>query len=703
MYTFRVGETFTAAPLNLVSGISDMELVEQGGKLILYTATRAGGGLMALDVGQAMVLVDQEMLAPGTSLPAEARLELLTISGTPRLIATGPNAAGVQAFGLDAGGGLGAALQLPGSLTGTIATHAVVQVGGATYFYAARMGESTIHGYSVAANGAMTALAPRVLDGGLSGVDISAMTTVTIGGQTHLFSLSLESDMIRSFPIGPDGTLGQAQILGGPQGLPVAEPSAVQVVEMAGATYLIVAATGSSSISVVEVGIGGEMRVADHVVDTQDTQFANVQALTTVSQGDRVFVIAGGSDGGLSLMTLMPDGRLVLVGNQLQEPGLALDNITAISAHVVDGRIDIFVASEGTGITRLSVDLGPFTPIQTASPEDAVLVGTTGGDMLLGDEGNDLIQGNAGADLLADGAGSDTLSGGAGADVYVLAADGAVDVITDFQLGLDRIDLSAWGSIHALSPLSITSTATGALITYGDEVLELVAPNGLPIAPSSFRLTDFTGLWHAPIFDDLTGAIFGSAQADLLFGTSGNDVFVATSGADTIDGGDGFDMLDLSEATTNQRASLQPGIKPSGLASGQTYLNLEGIVGSRFKDDLFGDAAANILDGREGKDRLTGGGGDDSLFGEIEFARQSKRLCLGDAKTSEHVVELAGHGQRRRCHDDGRSRADHGVAHQIGHLDRRRAERDAAAAGFEIVHKSRVVGAEQHGDIRARR
>ena len=50
VYTIQVVETFTAAPLNLVSGISDMELVVRGGNLVLYTATRAGGGVLALDV-----------------------------------------------------------------------------------------------------------------------------------------------------------------------------------------------------------------------------------------------------------------------------------------------------------------------------------------------------------------------------------------------------------------------------------------------------------------------------------------------------------------------------------------------------------------------------------------------------------------------------------------------------------------------------
>lgn len=468
VYTFQVVETFTAAPVNMISGISDMELVLRGGNLMLYTATRAGGGVLALDVDAGMTLSDQELVAPGITLPAPARLDVVTVNGQPQLLLSGANVGGPRSFALEPTGTLGTTLQLPGGLSGTVAAQTVVQIGSTTFLFQARSGESTIHGFSVAADGSLTAVSTRVIDGPHPGIDISALTSVTVGGQTFLVSLSLEADVIRTFPIGPGGTIGAPQMLGAPQGLGIADPSAVRVVEMAGVTYLVVASVGSSSISVVEVAPDGAMRVADHVVDTLDTRFAGVQALTTVSQGDRVFVIAGGADGGLNLMTMLPDGRLVLVASQLQLPGLALDNITAITARMVDGKIDIFVAGEGSGITRLSVDLGPLAPIQVAGPEDAVLTGSAAGDMLLGGDGNDLIRGEGGSDILADGGGADTLSGGAGADLFVLARDGATDIITDFQVGVDRIDLSAWGPIHALSALTITATATGALIQYGD-------------------------------------------------------------------------------------------------------------------------------------------------------------------------------------------------------------------------------------------
>ncbi|MFP5479983.1 MAG: hypothetical protein ACLGIE_09905 [Alphaproteobacteria bacterium] len=609
-------ETFTAAPLNLVSGINDLELVERGGNLVLYTATRAGGGVLALDVDGAMTLLDQESLAVGTTLPAPAGLDLLTINGAPHLVVSGTNAAGVRTLALQGDGTLVAGLQLPGSLAGTICAQAVVQLNGTTFFYVARPGEATIHAYAVAPSGAMTQLAPRMIAGAQTGIDISAMTPVTVSGETYLVSLSLGADVVRAFRLQPDGTLAAPTMLGVSQGLGMANPTDVEVVEVGGRSYLVVASSGSSSISVIEIAAGGIMRAADHVIDTLDTRFQGVQAVETVTIGDRVLVIAGGADGGITVMLLTPEGQLLPVGQQLQLPGLVLDNITAMAARVVDGKVDLFVAGEGTGLTRLQIDPGPLAPILQGGEAPVVLTGSAAGDMILGGEGHETIQGDDGADILLDGAGSDVLYGGAGADLFVLSADGDVDRIADFQLGTDRIDLSAWGPIHSLASLSITATATGAHIAHGDEVLEIHSANGLPILPQSFRLSDFSGLWHAlpdPAYaNDL---IRGTAQSDLLVGTEGDDQFMVTGGSDTLDGGAGLDRIAFAEASAGLRVNLQSPHLNTGAAQGQVYVSVEGVLGSLFNDSLTGDSAANWLYGSDGADRLWGLVGADSLYG----------------------------------------------------------------------------------------
>lgn len=58
--------------------------------------------------------------------------------------------------------------------------------------------------------------------------------------------------------------------------------------------------------------------------------------------------------------------------------------------------------------------------------------------------GNDTLIGNAAGNRLDGGAGNDTYTGGGGADTFVIGQKGFTDTITDFQSGLDKLDLSAF-------------------------------------------------------------------------------------------------------------------------------------------------------------------------------------------------------------------------------------------------------------------
>ena len=53
--------------------------------------------------------------------------------------------------------------------------------------------------------------------------------------------------------------------------------------------------------------------------------------------------------------------------------------------------------------------------------------------------------GGSGDDQLISGTGSDTLTGSTGADTFVLEENTGVDTITDFEIGIDTIDLTAFG------------------------------------------------------------------------------------------------------------------------------------------------------------------------------------------------------------------------------------------------------------------
>ena len=80
------------------------------------------------------------------------------------------------------------------------------------------------------------------------------------------------------------------------------------------------------------------------------------------------------------------------------------------------------------------------------------------GDTLTGGAGDDTLDGGGGADTINGGAGDDDLSGGLGNDVFVFSPDDGPgsDIIQDWDVGTNRIDLSAYNLTAAQVAAAIT-------------------------------------------------------------------------------------------------------------------------------------------------------------------------------------------------------------------------------------------------------
>ncbi|MDZ7908617.1 MAG: calcium-binding protein [Gemmobacter sp.] len=78
------------------------------------------------------------------------------------------------------------------------------------------------------------------------------------------------------------------------------------------------------------------------------------------------------------------------------------------------------------------------------------LAGQGGHDSLMGEAGRDTLLGGIGNDTLNGGYGSDTLTGGSGADLFQFRNGAGRDVITDFQTGIDRIDIEGVSQLNQL-------------------------------------------------------------------------------------------------------------------------------------------------------------------------------------------------------------------------------------------------------------
>ena len=81
---------------------------------------------------------------------------------------------------------------------------------------------------------------------------------------------------------------------------------------------------------------------------------------------------------------------------------------------------------------------------------------------LIAGRGFDKLEGRAGDDLIDGGRGFNTLTGNGGADTFVIQ-NLSLNTITDFEVGLDLIDVSALGATD-LSDVSIKDTFYGALV-----------------------------------------------------------------------------------------------------------------------------------------------------------------------------------------------------------------------------------------------
>lgn len=114
-----------------------------------------------------------------------------------------------------------------------------------------------------------------------------------------------------------------------------------------------------------------------------------------------------------------------------------------------------------------------------ASDHDPVVVGLSLVKKLDGQAGRDTLVGTGGDDVINGGLGADTLSGGAGRDrfVYTSLRDG-VDTITDFQAGIDIIDLSAL--LRSLGISSALPLASGHVVctTAGADAVIGIDPDG---------------------------------------------------------------------------------------------------------------------------------------------------------------------------------------------------------------------------------
>jgi Ca2+-binding RTX toxin-like protein len=275
-----------------------------------------------------------------------------------------------------------------------------------------------------------------------------------------------------------------------------------------------------------------------------------------------------------------------------------------------------------TTLTIATVYGGDGDDLVWGSQASDTLYGGGGRDVVIGDSGADTIYGDVGNNTgtapnqLLGGHGNDTIYGGGGNDYIngewdndLLFGNDGNDLIYG-GLGADHLDGGAgddllWGG----ADITLTGDYFGAPITVTKDLV-----SGATISES----------WTIAGDNETS-----DASNDTLLGGNGNDMLDGGAGADAMEGGSGFDFSAYIDAKAGVFASLANRSANLGDAAGDSYISIEGLIGSIYGDTLiglsngssqiYGGAGDDALYGLGGHNYLNGGDGNDSLFSAGRF------------------------------------------------------------------------------------
>lgn len=576
--------------------IRDLEVIETANGPYLLASNGVNGGLASFDIaGTAHSLRDAQLhenatLRTGDAVPIDGGTGGVVMGGTRdnqllsyRVGTDGQISAQAQTVLPDVGGaGLRAVAEI-GLAGGRSGVFAVLDTG-------------QLAGWQIEDDAQRSVEIPD----GATHSQIAKLAVADFGDSALLLVAEGNPGVLTSYIIDPvSGDITQGATFGPDQGLATATPTELVSFTAHGSTWAVMAASGSHSLTLFNLSEGGEIRFADQVADTHGSRFAGVTAIDEISVAGQQLILVAGGDDGLSVLRLLPEGRLVHVTTLAHQPGDGLENPTAISTTLADGYLQIFVASQSSGgIAQFTVPLGDIGISQNASGSS--LTGSTRDDVLTGRDGATTLRGGTGDDMLISRSAGDELIGGAGADVFVFhQIDGRVTV-SDFEAGSDRLDLSLIPDLRNPQQLTHRATLFGAVLRYQDSELRLYSTAGLPLAIADLWADEFHWLDKSGLGDvSADGVIYGGGGSDTLSGTALDDEIQGQSGADLINGLAGNDLILAGDGAD---------IVTSG--AGQ-----DTIFGGLGSDNLDGGDAADRIYGEQGNDSLLGGAGEDALWG----------------------------------------------------------------------------------------
>ncbi|VVN96522.1 Bifunctional hemolysin/adenylate cyclase [Pseudomonas fluorescens] len=248
------------------------------------------------------------------------------------------------------------------------------------------------------------------------------------------------------------------------------------------------------------------------------------------------------------------------------------DTFSGIEAVEGSGFDDVFYLNTPADQSMIIDGAGGYDTVSFQYSLDVIDIAVGGNSSLRNVE---KVIGSSGADHFAASASGVNLAGGMGDDVYTIDSAGVIiEEIEGYTGGTDHVYTNL-SSMH-LDPFVENLTYTGT--------------------------ADFTA--------------YGNDESNIILSGAGNDVLSGGAGWDILNGGAGVDIVSYDDSKEGLSASLNWGPR-SGIALNHTYIDIEGLRGSQFNDQLIGDSGDNILEGGAGFDQIDGGDGNDIIYGGL--------------------------------------------------------------------------------------
>lgn len=230
--------------------------------------------------------------------------------------------------------------------------------------------------------------------------------------------------------------------------------------------------TDIAGAATVDTGAGDDVFTA--FSDTGDVQLGEDDD-TALLAGSFQSVDGGEGDNDSLVLQRQSTGLAGLIPEGAQVSGF--ENTTV----VLDGNETVVAAQFGSGGDENLGGTGDSDLIAGGGGADAI-AGGGGNDFVEGGAGDDNVAGGPGNDRIVGGTGNDILTGDSGFDRFVMQPGGGSDTVTDFEDGIDLLDLTGFASLNAKQAVE-NALAGSVILTFGD---------GTKVTLQGIELADFS-------------------------------------------------------------------------------------------------------------------------------------------------------------------------------------------------------------------